>query len=837
MRARWQQARAGTGQVVRLIGDAGIGKSRIAETLIESLDEPAAVRLRYQASPYFSNTALHPFIRQLEQAAGFARDDDAETKLAKLRAHLAASSGGADDEPLLAALLSLPPSDRLASPALTPQQKKLRTLHALAERVSGFAAEAPVVMLVEDAHWIDPTSLELLDLVADRIRALPVLLIVTSRTAADDASSQASHASTIVAERLNWLDSLQMASEVPGAEQLPAALLEQIVAKADGVPLFIEELAKTLASSAGDDAVAPSPASIPATLQDSLMARLDRLGPAKEIAQIGAVIGREFSRELVARIASLSGDELGEPLAELVSSAIVFGRGEPPWTAYVFKHALVQDAAYASLLRSKRLELHRRIAETLERSYPERVRTEPEMLAHHHAQAGHPDRAARYSAAAAVRALDRSANAEALGHAARGLQLLAEVAPGAERDRSELDLRILEGAAYRATKGFAASDVERSFARALELSERLGDTQRLIDVRRGLFSVYYARGALALAREQGDHVAALGRRLGDSASQMLGYWMLGCMASWQGRFEEARDELEKAVAMYDPGEQQSKTLAMQIDPGVNALCHLSWVLWVLGSPDRAIATSERAIAEARRLAQPFALAMALFFACVTRACCGQHAALRPTLDELAAVTGEHRLAYLGSCAKVLNGQELIAAGRPLAGIEEIERAGVEFTAQEAGLGTPWSMAILALGHCRLGEVDQGLAAIDAALEAMARNGERHWEAEVWRLKGELLLAGAHATPTECEACFRRAIEIAARQSARSLGLRATTSLVRLVAALGHVDPARTTLARALDEFREGETTVDLREARALLDTLRPASAGAPTDVAEGGPSP
>ncbi|MET1081767.1 MAG: adenylate/guanylate cyclase domain-containing protein, partial [Burkholderiales bacterium] len=718
---RWRRATEGDGQVVLLAGEAGIGKSRIAETLEERIADEPHIRLRHQCSPYHANSALHPFIQQLERAADFRRGDTAEQKLAKLEALLAKSTPNVGESvPLFAALLSLPASGRYPALQLTPQQQKQKTLVALLERLQEFAAQAPVFMLLEDAHWIDPTSIELLGLFVRYVRNIPVLVIITSRVAAGH-SWLGQHVSSLHLKRLDRRQSANMVGRILGVEKLPAEVIKQIVAKTDGVPLFIEELTKTLATSGavrdGQASTQMLRSAIPSTLQDSLMARLDRLGVAKEVAQMGAVIGREFSRDLLAALSPVGDHELGDALSRLMSSAVVFGRGQPPWTTFIFKHALVQDAAYSSLLRSKREELHRRIAETLESAYPERVRTEPEVVAHHYTQAGQALHAARYWAAAALRALDRSANVEALRHAAKGLELLAGGAPSLERDRLELNLEILRGAAYRAVKGFAASEVERSFTRALELSERLDDIPRLIDVRRGLFSFYYARGALALAREQGQQVATLGQRMDDRGARMLGHWMLGCIASWQGDFPAARRELEDAVALYDHGEQKAKTLALQIDPGVNAQCHLSWVLWVLGYPDRAIETSDRAIRIARELSQPLALAMALFFACEMGACRGQYALASELLGNLIAVTAEHGLGYLGSCARVLKGQELIAQDQCVAGLEQVDRALSEFQEQEAGLGLPWSMSISATGYARLGRIEEGLATLAAALDA------------------------------------------------------------------------------------------------------------------------
>jgi class 3 adenylate cyclase len=826
---RWQRARAGNGQVVLLSGEAGIGKSRIADALAERIARERHIRLRYQCSPYHGNSALYPFIQQLELAADLERRDSPERKLAKLEALLADSTPrDAETIALFAALLSLPPSDRYPALAMTAQEQKERTLVALFDRLRGLAAQAPVFMLLEDAHWIDPTSTEFLGQVARHAADIPVLALVTARSAAEHAWSGLPHVGAVQLERLDRAQSVAMIGQLPEGGRLPADLVEEIVARTDGVPLFIEELARTVAAPGPASGSTPAgrarSAAIPATLQDSLMERLDQLGPAKEVAQLGAVIGREFSRELVAAISPLNETELGDALGELRASGVVFGRGD---SAHTFKHALVQDAAYASLLRSKRQELHARVAETLEASYPERVRVEPEVVAHHYTQAGRAMPAARYWAAAAQRAFDRSANLEALGHASRGLEVLAGVAEGRDRDRLELALEILRGAAYRAVKGFASSDAERSFADARALAARLDDVPRLIDARRGLFSCYYARGALALAGDEGRQVAALGERMNDRASRMLGRWMLGCVAFWQGEFPTAHRELEDAFALYDPREQRANTLALQIDPGVNALFHLGWALWILGYPDRAVRTSEQAVATARALSQPFALSMALFFACATRACCGERAAVRPLLDELQALVGAHGLGYMASVARVLEAQELIADGEYAAGLAQIGRAFAEFQAQEAGVGLPWAMSIAAAAYARLGKGEEGLGTVVKALAATDRNGERQWAAELWRLKGELLmLSPAHEA--EAEACFARAAELARRQSARSLELRATLSLARLLDRQGKAERARALLAESCGWFADAAETDDLREARIALAGLSGgAAAGAP----------
>jgi class 3 adenylate cyclase/predicted ATPase len=817
--ARWEQARSGAGQLIMLSGEAGIGKSRIGEHVHERIAGDTHIRLRYQCSPYHENSALHPFIQHLERAAQFQRSDSPEQKLDKLEAALAKPAPpDRETTALFAGLLSLPLNGRYPALRMSAQQQKEKTLAALLERLRVVASKAPALVSFEDAHWIDPTSLEYLGLAARHIAGLPVLAIITSRSALDYPWLHLPHVTSLHLQRLERDQSAAMVARLLEGQAFPAELVGAIVARTDGVPLFIEELAKTIRSSDACGA-SPQPASaaIPATIQDSLMARLDRLGPAKEVAQMGAVIGREFSRNLLAAISPLSDDALGAALSTLTRSTVV--DADETGATFVFKHALLQDAAYASLLRSSRQALHARIAQTLEHSYPERVRAGPELVAYHYTQAGSALAAAKYWAAAAQRALDRWANPEAVGHATRGLDVLATLPAGGERAQLELVLEILRGTAYRAVKGFASPDAERSFTRTLELSAALGNVPRLIDARRGLFGCYYARGALALAGEQGREVAALAEHMDDPAPRALGQWMLGCVTFWQGEFATASAALEKAYSLHRPHAQPENTLALQIDPGVNALLHLSWVRWILGYPDQAIATSESAIDTARKLAQPFALVMALFWACATRVCCGHHAASRRLLDELQALSARHGLEYFASCARVLEGQYLISQDRCAAGFEQIGRALAEFRSQEAGLGIPWALSISATGYLRLGKAQEGLAAVSEALEAAGRNGEHHWDCELWRLQGELVLLSSAPDEAEADSCFASAIELARQQCAKSLELRAATSRARLYARRGDAELARQTLAPVLGWFEEGFDTEDIRNATDVLQKI------------------
>jgi class 3 adenylate cyclase len=761
----WRDASHGAGQLVLVAGDAGVGKSRLVQTLGERIVGVPSYRICYQCSPYHVDSAFHPFIHQLEKAAGFAPGEATSSRLDKVRRLLGGASPAlAGAMPHFAELLSLPVEG--APQSWPPEQRRQETMAAILGRLREVASQRPVLLVLEDAHWVDPSTLALLGFVAAALPTLPVLLVVTSRVVdTSQAWLQGPQASVLHLQRLAPQQASELASQVAMPTPAAAERLAQVVERADGVPLFIEELAKAIgAGLPGSE--------IPETLHDLLMARLDQLGSAKETAQVAAVIGREFSRESLAALLPLPSAELDAALATMVSTAIVQQRPQRP--VFMFHHALIQEAAYGSLLRTRRLELHGAIAEALERKDSKRAHAEPELLAQHYALAGRPLQAARWWAQAAQRALGRSANVEALRHSKRGSELLSAVPASVEHDRSELILAMLGGAAHRAVDGFASIDAERCFARALELSEKLGDVATQVDVRRGLFSWHYARGELGLARSQGQRVADIGDSSGDRAARMLGQWMLGVMSMWQGEFAAARRELELAVSLYHPEEHRLKTLASQIDPGVNAMAHLSWVCWIGGESDGAVDAAARAVRAARSLAQPYALTMALFFACAVRACRGEHDQAEPLLRELFAVTGEHRLSFLRACAWVLRGQASIAADRCGDGLAQVQRALGEFDVLQAGLGQPWALAIAAAGCMRLGRRDDGLQKIAAAFAAIERHGERHWEAEVWRVKGELLWPGA-----EARACLQRAAEVAAQQSAGALQARALASLARL----------------------------------------------------------
>ena len=480
---RWRHATQEEGRVVVLTGEPGIGKSHIALALDERLQSEPHITLRYFCSAHHTNSALFPFIGQLERAAGFERSDSPTEKLSKLDVLVAQSTADPEHVAVLANLFALPASDRYRLQELSPQKRKEKTFAALLAQLDGLAARQPVFMIFEDIHWIDPTSLELLAAIVEHVPQLRVLLLVTARPEFTPPWPSYPHMTTIPLTRLGRRDGAALVERVTGGKTLPKEVMDEILARTDGVPLFIEELTKTVLESEllqerdGHYVLErPLPSlAIPTTLHASLMARLDRLAPVREVAQIGAVAGREFHYELLNAVAGLPRERLEEALGQLVRSELIFRRGEIPHAVYTFKHALVRDAAYAGLLKSRRVHLHAAIANALEQQFPEIVQTQPETLAHHLTEAGLIEKAIGYWLQAGKNAALRSANLEAIAHLQRGIEVTGRLPAGEGKDRSELDLQLVLGPCLIATQGPAASKAVATFARARELCERLGE--------------------------------------------------------------------------------------------------------------------------------------------------------------------------------------------------------------------------------------------------------------------------------------------------------------------------------------------------------------------------
>jgi predicted ATPase len=582
---RWSRAKAGDGQVVLVTGEPGIGKSRLCAELEQHLHAEKYLRRRYFCSPYHRDSVLSPFIDQLGWAAGFARDDPPATRLGKLEA-LIGPIAAEEDVAFLANLLSLPSSERYPLPNLSPLRIRERTLQALIRQLEASARQQPVLMVFEDAQWIDPSSQELLDLAIEHVRSLPVLLIITFRPEFQPPWTGQPRVTILALNRLDRRDRTVLAAQIAGDKGLPDEVVEQIADRTDGVPLFVEELTKSVLESgllrkeAGRyvlDRALP-PLAIPTSLHDSLLARLDRLSTVRQVAQIGAAIGREFSYHLMEGVARLDGGALRDALSQLVRSELVFGRGEPPQALYTFKHALVRDAAYETLLRGPRQELHARIATVLEERFPEDVEQQPEILAQHCTLAGLNERAIGYWSSAGRKSLARSAMVEAAAQFQKGLELLPGLPDGPDREQQELELQSALGRALVASKGSAAPE---AYARARTLCERLDDARSLVPVLMGQFAHRLLRGELAAARRIAYDLLVSGQIKNDAIARLAGHQAMGSCLHESGEFIAAIGHHERVLSLHDPDINRAIASVAAYDPqtialqpfGFRPLCH------------------------------------------------------------------------------------------------------------------------------------------------------------------------------------------------------------------------------------------------------------------------
>jgi class 3 adenylate cyclase/predicted ATPase len=808
---RWARAKAGDGQVVLVSGEPGIGKSRLAAAFAERLRAEPHLRLRYFCSPYHQDSALYSFIDQFGRAAGFARDDPPAARLEKLEALLALAMPPEQDVALIADLLSLPPSDRHPLPNLSPQRKKEKTLEALIRQLQGLARRQPVVMVFEDAHWSDPTSRELLDLTVERVRSLPVLLLVTFRPEFQPPWTGQPQVTTLALNRLDRPNRAALVSQIAGGKALPDEVVEQIADRTDGVPLFVEELTKSVLES-GVPLVG-----IPTTLHDSLMARLDRLSSVRRVAQIGAAIGREFSYPLLHAVSRLAEDELRVSLARLVSSELVFQRGTPPDAVYSFKHALVQDTAHGSLLRSARHQLHAQIAEALETHSPELMDSQPEIFAQHYAEAGLVEKSVAFWGKAGHTSAGRSAMTEAAAQFHKGLDRLALLPDTPERQRQELEFWSALGAVLQVVKGQAAPESGQAFARARGLWEQLGSPSEFLHVPYGQSRYHMYRGELDLALRLDEDLLRLSRQRNDPTGLVLGHHSSGRDLMFAGRFVSSRSHLEAVLALYDPISHRSLVHQAGLSLDVVSQANLAIVLFCLGFPDQALARSSAAIAEARRLAHPPSLAAVLTFGTRLLSLAGDEAALNQRADQLVAVTTEQGFPHWRASGTISHGWAKVKIGEMTEGISLLRRGWSAYRATGAEAWMPYFLVLLA-GACDIaGQFEEAVTLLDDALQIVERTGERWLEAELYRHKGKPLLCQGFSEAAE--ELYRKALSIAADQEAKLWELRAAVSLARLRRDQGCRAEARELLTPVYGWFTEGFDTADLKEAKALLDEL------------------
>jgi predicted ATPase len=682
----------------------------------------------------------------------------------------------------------------------------------------------------EDLHWADPSTLEFLTLFLDQVPAARLLTVLTFRPEFLPPWRPRAHIAQLTLNRLGRQPVEAMMEKIAGGKPLPPGVAQEIVHKTDGVPLFVEELTKSVIESLGSIGSVESPShtplqfAIPTTLHDSLMARLDRLRPAKEIAQVGATIGREFTYGVLQVVSPLTADTLQQGLRQLVEAELLYQRGLPPQATYLFKHALIQDTAYQSLLKSKRQQLHQQIAQTLEERFPETTQTHPELLARHYTEAGLIAQAIPYWQQAGQQAVERSANAEAVGHLTKGLDLLKTLSDTPQRVQQELTLQLALGDALVTVKGYTDPEVEKSYTRARELCLHLGETPQLFSVLFRLAVFYINRQEFQTTHELAEQMMRLAQSAQDRYHLSLAHGALGYTLFWLGELPSARPHLEQAIALYDPQKYPRHTVGTA-DPRVNCFSHASWTLWYLGYPDQALKSSHEAVALAEGLSHPFSLAYALGLAAVLHLLRREEQLARERAEEVITLSTEQGFPSWLAVGTFVRDCALAEQGQVKEGIAQMRQS-----------LPPYYLALLSKAYGKVGQVEEGLSVVVKALALVDKTGERVSEAELYRLKGELLLqkfqvSGSkfqiqespkpevRSPESEAEECFLRAIEIAQKQQAKSLELRASTSLARLWQPQGKGQEARLILAGVYNWFTEGFDTKDLQEAKALLEEL------------------
>jgi class 3 adenylate cyclase len=845
---RWEQAKQGTGQVVLLSGEAGIGKSRLVQRLKEQVTAEGATRIEFRCSPYHQNSAFYPIIEHLQRLLQFVPHEAPQARVAKLTQVLARYRfPQADTLPLLAAVLSLPQPDGAPPVTLSPQKQKQKTQEVLVAWIVEEAEQAVVYCAWEDLHWIDPSSLDVLTLVLDQVPTTRLLALLTFRSDFTPPWRPHSHITQLTLTRLGRPQVAAMVQQVTGGKAFPAEVLQQIITKTDGVPLFVEELTKMVLESGllrEEDGRyvrahggAPLPLGIPATLHDALMARLDRLAPVREIAQMGATLGREFSYEVLHAVLPLEETALQQGLRQLVEAELLYQRGLPPQATYLFKHALIQDAAYQSLLKSKRQQYHKQIGQVLEEKSSETKETQPELLAHHYTEAGLIAQALPYWQRAGERATQRSAYVEAINHLTKGLEMFKSLPDAAERPQQELVLQVALGVPLIAVRGYAAPEVEQTYTRARELSQQIGDTSQLVLVLFGLWAFYLNKLELQAALELSEQLLTLAQQSQDKSLLLEAHQSMGHSLFELGEFTQARRHLEQGIDLYDAKQHRAHVFRYGgADRGVACLSLLALSLWYLGYPEQALKRSQEAVALAEGLSHPLSLAYALAVTALCHQLRREGPLARERAEAVMTLATEQGFPYFSSYGTRVRGWALAEQGQGEEGITQMRQGLAAFRATGAEMRT-YFLAPLAEACANVGQAEEGLSVLAEALATGNKTGERIYEAELYRLKGELTLQqsitqrlessvpstqrSAPSTPAEAEAeaCFLKAIEIARRQQAKSLELRAVMSLSRLWQHQGKKDEAHRMLAEIYGWFTEGFDTKDLQEAKALLQEL------------------
>ena len=822
---RWSKAKAGEGQVVLLSGEPGIGKSRLTAALLESLAAELHTRLRYFCSPQHTDSALYSIINQMQRAAGFAHDDTSQAKLDKLDSVLSQSSTLAQDVALFAEMLSIPNDGRYPALDLTPLKRRQKTLEALTAQMEALSRSNPVLMIFEDVHWIDPTSLELLHRAVDRIRALGVLLIVTYRLEFDPPWIGQPHVTALTINRLGEREIDAMIDRVVGNKLIPIGIKQDIIERTDGIPLFVEEMTKAVLEAVGDEAaertVAATPwlsVAVPASLHASLMARLDRLGSAKEIAQIGAAIGREFSHPLLAAVMRKAQAELETELERLITAGLLFRQGVPPHATYFFKHALVQDAAYGTLLRSSRQQLHARIASTLEEEFQEIVEVQPELLARHFAEAGLDGQAIKYWRTAGEKAVRRASNREAIGHFRRALALNEKQPADVGRSLTELAILSQLGPALMSVHGWTASEVGVAFERAEHLARELESSIDLAPPLAGLWLFHTARGQFFRADEITKELFNVAHTLHDPDILLQAHHCAWPIHWFRGALTDAKAHADAGLSLYDEVRHaRHRFLYLGHDPAVCALSIKSVLQWLLGHPTQGAQSERDAIDLARRLQHVPSLAHALWFVCQAQVARNDAVAVANTAKELLTLSEEHGLPQTRATALAYLGWAIGQIDDVSRGVGRLEEGLAMYNRLGVRSNLCLIICLLAETYFMAGQYEKSMEQANLAIAASSEIGDRWCLPRIHTIRARLLQTFREVDAAE--ASLRMAVDVAAAQSAKGAQLHAANSLARLWHDQGKRAEARELLAPVYGWFTEGFDTLDLKEAKALLAEL------------------
>ena len=780
----WQRAAAGNGQVVLIRGEAGIGKSRITQFFCERLKGQSHQRLQFQCSSYHANSALHPVIAQIEQAAKLLPDDSNEQKCAKLDVLFKFPEIERDTSvPLIASLLSISCEGLYPKLVLEPGRQRERTLAVLLDRLHVMAGEVPLLCILEDVHWIDPSTLDFLQMMVSAADKLAMLLIVTCRPEFEAPWSSKAHVTEIQLQRFTENRVKEIVTGVTAGKTLPADVMAQIVAKADGVPLFAEELTKTVLDSGllseGEQNYAlprtlPNLA-IPATLQDSLMARLDRMSQEKSIAQLAAVIGRSFSYDLLAAVAGLPEDQLARALDRLQGAELIYERRPALTPTFEFKHALIQDAAYQSQLKSVRRNHHEKIARALEQRFPVMASTQPEVVAHHYGEAECIGPALKNWQAAGIRAIERSANVEALRHLDEALHLLPHVEGAEERAQQELQVQLARGMTLTAVEGYASPSVEFAYARAVALCEEVGNDQQKFAALFGLWRIVINGPELGKARVIAGQLLEHAERLGVPEMILTAHGSTGITRLFLGELAVAEDSFRKVIALYDPVAHRALAIRAGQDPGLACMMYSALGMWLRGHTEDALAQYGEALERARALKHAFSLAYTLHISAIIEQCMGNLPKLRERATELELLAADSNFAQLHAGARIYLGYCASEQGGGAGPLEDIAQ-GIKEWQKTSGLNVSYFKAMLGHAYGRNGDLERGLATFDEAMALADATHMRWYGAELCRLKGELLSQRGNASERDVVALFSRAIAIAEEQGAASLEKKARDSL-------------------------------------------------------------